>query len=263
MPTPHDSSAHGAPGPAAEAAVRSDAPDRAGLGALAQYRVEVARDRPRRLLLRGVRAAAPGLPLGLLLDWRLGLVAAAAVAAADWWRWWRRSEASAWRKGAAGERATARLLAPLASEGAVILHDRAIPTMRANIDHIVITPGGVWVVDSKRWHRRTRVHGLGARVWIGRRPAEAMLGGTAVTHGAVTGAVHTLTGGSVDVGAVVAVHGPRLPGAARPLVIHGVTMLRARQVRRWLRGRPVTLTPGEVEALGRALAACFPPYTSA
>jgi hypothetical protein len=31
------------------------------------------------------------------------------------------------------------------------LHDRRIPGTRANIDHLVVTPWGVWVVDAKRY----------------------------------------------------------------------------------------------------------------
>lgn len=31
-----------------------------------------------------------------------------------------------------------------------VLHDRAIPGSRVNIDHIAIAPSGVWVIDTKR-----------------------------------------------------------------------------------------------------------------
>lgn len=31
----------------------------------------------------------------------------------------------------------------------VVLHDRRIPGTRANIDHIAVTPSGVWVIDAK------------------------------------------------------------------------------------------------------------------
>jgi hypothetical protein len=48
----------------------------------------------------------------------------------------------AWRRGAEGERRTARLLGPLARQGWVALHDLAIPSSRANLDHLVIGPGG-------------------------------------------------------------------------------------------------------------------------
>jgi hypothetical protein len=40
----------------------------------------------------------------------------------------------AWRRGAAGERRTARLLAPLERQGWAVLHDLAIPGSAANID---------------------------------------------------------------------------------------------------------------------------------
>ena len=40
----------------------------------------------------------------------------------------------AWRRGAAGERRTARLLAPLERRGWAVLHDLAIPGTQANVD---------------------------------------------------------------------------------------------------------------------------------
>lgn len=56
----------------------------------------------------------------------------------------------AWERGAVGEELLAARLQEL-PETASVLHDRRIPGTRANIDHIVITPAGVWVIDSKRY----------------------------------------------------------------------------------------------------------------
>jgi hypothetical protein len=56
-----------------------------------------------------------------------------------------------------GERRTARLLGPLKRHGRAILHDLAVPGSRANIDHLVIGPGGVFVVDSKQYRGRLRL----------------------------------------------------------------------------------------------------------
>lgn len=68
------------------------------------------------------------------------------------------SHITAWAKGAEGERRTARDLEPLASEGFRILHDRRIPGARsANIDHVVIGPPGVYVVETKSAGGRLRV----------------------------------------------------------------------------------------------------------
>ena len=48
----------------------------------------------------------------------------------------------AWRRGAAGERRTARLLAPLERRGWAVLHDLAVPGSRANIDCDDVGRGG-------------------------------------------------------------------------------------------------------------------------
>ena len=57
----------------------------------------------------------------------------------------------AWSSGAAGEAAVGARLDGLASESIRVMHDRRIPLSKANIDHIVVTPGGVWVIDTKRY----------------------------------------------------------------------------------------------------------------
>jgi Nuclease-related domain len=81
--------------------------------------------------------------LGSLLAPRLGLVlgALAAVAAGVGLGFRPSPDAIAGRRGAAGERRTARLLGPLERHGWVVLHDLAVPGSRANLDHLVIGPG--------------------------------------------------------------------------------------------------------------------------
>jgi Nuclease-related domain len=57
-----------------------------------------------------------------------------------------------WRTGLEGERRTARALAPLRRRGFVLLHDlpdRAGGERTGNIDHVVISPAGVFLLDSK------------------------------------------------------------------------------------------------------------------
>jgi hypothetical protein len=79
---------------------------------------------------------AGGGVLGGLLAPRLGLmVAGLAVAAAGWGLRFRPSpDAVAWRRGAAGERRTARLLDPLERQGWAVLHDLAVHGSDANVD---------------------------------------------------------------------------------------------------------------------------------
>ena len=65
--------------------------------------------------------------------------------------------AALWEQGAAGEVAVATALAALPADW-VVLHDLAWPgRQRANLDHVVIGPGGVFVVDAKNWSGRIEV----------------------------------------------------------------------------------------------------------
>jgi hypothetical protein len=59
-----------------------------------------------------------------------------------------------WRTGYEGEQRTARVLAPLRRGGYVLLHDlpdRRVGTQdrKGNIDHVVVSTGGVFLLDSK------------------------------------------------------------------------------------------------------------------
>lgn len=59
-------------------------------------------------------------------------------------------DAANWAKGADGERRTAATLADLPPPF-VVLHDLHVPGSKANIDHLVIGPTGVFVIDSKAY----------------------------------------------------------------------------------------------------------------
>lgn len=60
----------------------------------------------------------------------------------------------AWAVGAQGEERLGRRLDTLGSPLVRVLHDRRIPGTRANIDHVVICPSGVFVIDAKRYKGR-------------------------------------------------------------------------------------------------------------
>jgi hypothetical protein len=82
-----------------------------------------------------------------------GPAAALAAAALGWrLRFHLSAEARAWWRGARGERRTARDLRKLVRAGWTVLHDLAIPGSRANGDHLLIGPPGVFLIDSKAWH---------------------------------------------------------------------------------------------------------------
>ena len=61
---------------------------------------------------------------------------------------------AAWNTGALGEERLGLKLNELASETVCLLHDRRIPGTKANIDHIAVTPTGIYVIDAKRYKGR-------------------------------------------------------------------------------------------------------------
>ena len=71
-------------------------------------------------------------------------------------------QAEAWEKGAIGEQAIGALLDKLSLELSFkVLHDRAIPGSRANIDHILISDRGIFVIDSKNYRGMVRINSEG------------------------------------------------------------------------------------------------------
>jgi hypothetical protein len=77
----------------------------------------------------------------------------------------------AWDIGARGEERMAQLLDELEGDGFIVLHDRHIRGRRENIDHIVIGPPGVVIVEVKNYTGRVRVRGRDLYVG-GRRKTE-------------------------------------------------------------------------------------------
>jgi Nuclease-related domain len=100
----------------------------------------------------GLRSQAllAGLAAGMVVGWRL--------------RFRVSGDTRAWRDGARGERATARLLRRLTRHGVAVFHDVAVAGTPANADHVVVGPAGVVLVDSKRYTGRVW-QGPDWRVW--------------------------------------------------------------------------------------------------
>ena len=72
-----------------------------------------------------------------------------------------------WDEGAVGERMVAEHLSLLVPHGWFLLHDVHWPGRpRANLDHVLVGPGGVVVVDAKNWTGEVRVSA--GVLWQGR-----------------------------------------------------------------------------------------------
>jgi hypothetical protein len=188
---------------------------------------------------------ASGGVLGSLLAPRLGLLLGGLAAVAAGWtlRFRPSPDAVAWRRGAAGERRTARLLGPLERRGWAVLHDLAVPGSRANMDHLVIGPGGVFVIDSKLYRGRFQLDSSG-RLWHGRYPLAPAL--RAVSFGADQ-AAQVMPDPGVVVLPIVAVHGAQVPWGK--IFIDGVPVVPARRLPSMLRALPAVLGPVRIADL--------------
>jgi hypothetical protein len=221
----------------------------AGASAQAQYRrlratewAAWTRGLPWRLATCLGAGLAAGL-LGSMLGLPPGSSGAAALLTAVGVGWRMRfrasAEARAWRRGAAGERRTARLLRRLERDGYTSLHDLAVPGSAANIDHLVIGPSGVFVVDSKQY--TGRVHqSLDGRAWHNHAPLDRQLevvGWEAATVARVLG---------IRVDPLVVVHGAEV--AYGGLIAQGVAVVPAARLRGALGADPV-LSAADVKVL--------------
>jgi hypothetical protein len=159
-----------------------------------------------------------------------------------------RRDPGRWRRGADGERATAVLLQRLPQRRWVVRHDLAVPGSRSNIDHLVIGPTGVWVVDSKAY--RGKVESSWRRVTAAGRPVDT---GPAAWEAEVVG--RRL---GVDARPVVVIHGDGgLPRRGRRCA--GVRVVPDRSLVRRIRRGQRRLSRRQVEELARRAGMLLPP----
>ena len=171
------------------------------------------------------RATLAGLVVAVLVGWRLRF---------------RPSEpARTWQRGAAGERQTARLLGRLGRDGYVVFHDLAMPDSPANLDHLVVGPSGVFIIDSKQWTGQVHQSADGL-LWHNHYRLDrtlATIRWQAETLGRLLG---------VPVAPLVCVHGAHIPHGG--LRAQGVAVVPAALLRSAL-GDDQVLSDAEVELL--------------
>jgi hypothetical protein len=152
-------------------------------------------------------------------------------------------EARNWQRGARGERRTARQLRRLARQGWVVFHDLAVPGSRANADHLIIGPAGVFLVDSKNWRGRLAFAPDGT-LWHGSFPLTATLATIGFEAAAISSALGVA---GVAVEPLMVVHGSTIPWGEQYL--GGIAILPARQLVATLLALPPQLSDQQVTCL--------------
>lgn len=173
-----------------------------------------------------------------------------------------RQSTRSWGQGASGEERVALVLDGLADVGVITLHDRRIPGTRSNIDHVAVTPWGVWVIDAKRYvdKRPSLVieggfFGLGgtSRLLVGGRRKDNLVDGV---HRQMACA-RDVVGDAAPVRGALAFVDAEWPLLGGDFSVRGVAVLwPKRLVTVMLQRSAPTVDVGEV---ARLLAAHFPP----
>lgn len=168
----------------------------------------------------------------------------------------------AWARGAVGEERLGALLDRLAGPSARVLHDRRIPRTRANIDHIVVCPSGVLVVDAKRYEGRPHLRVEGGilrdrteKLMVGSRDATKLVDGVLRQVALVRDALGDEVAGAVR-GFMCFVNAdwPLIGGS---FTTRSVSVLWPRKLAS-LASEPGPLSDSEVAAVTERLAIAFP-----
>jgi len=126
---------------------------------------------------------------------------------------------TAWKVGAEGEARVGEVLRDVA--GIEVLHDRRWPgTRSANIDHIVVAPSGVFVIDAKKYQGKLEIVDKGSwlrsdwRLYVNGRNQTKLVEGVAAQAEAVRGALDGVGAAPVSgvlcfIGADWGIFGPR------------------------------------------------------
>jgi hypothetical protein len=155
------------------------------------------------------------------------------------------------------------------SKGIEVLHDCAIPRSRANIDHLVIGPTGVWIVDAKCYVNKTvERRDVGGwrrtdhRLYVDRRDRTSMIEGVARQVATVRTVLEAGDWAGVPVRGALCFVEADLGWFAKPFSIDGVLVTWRRELLAPIvggRAVPRIVVPHDIEPLARHLAATFRP----
>lgn len=168
----------------------------------------------------------------------------------------------AWAIGAAGEERLAALLAQVS--GLKALHDRRVPGTRRNIDHIVIAPGGIFVVDAKHYQGSIEIRNRGwllrpdYRLYVGGRDCSRLAHDMAWQVEAVEGALRSAELDPMPaITPVLCFIDGTWPIFARPDAYAGVRLESDRSLKKLVM-RPGDLELDQIDQLTRVLASALP-----
>jgi hypothetical protein len=172
----------------------------------------------------------------------------------------------AWGIGAVGEEKLGAFLSTFDDDHSLfVLHDRRIPGSPANIDHVVITSGQVFVIDAKRYRgtvrkkQRGRLFSIDYRLYVGGRDRTKLVAGMAKQVAAVRSALGKamMQEFELRLTPVLCFVEATWPRFARPFQLGGVWVDGPKSLGKRI-DQPGHLEPEHVRALAKRVAAALP-----
>jgi hypothetical protein len=166
------------------------------------------------------------------------------------------SAVEAWQGRAVAQRKTERQLRALRKNGYVTLHARVVPrdeqgASDGQIDHVVVGPTGVYAIDSEKWDRRLPVRVLSHRkLFHGPFNKKERLDEARWEADQASKEISEELGFEVPVQPSLAIYGPSI--SWKVLRVRNVDVYAGGRAKNYLRKRPKTITPADVERISRA-----------
>ena len=171
----------------------------------------------------------------------------------------------AWETGSAGEERLGLFFEKQLPDSAIVLHDRRIPNSRANIDHIVVAPSGVWVIDAKADGGKVECRTIGS-IWNtqsslfvgGRDRTKLVLGMERQVEATRTALVADPLAADVSVRPVVCFIASEWGVFATPFELYGVAVIWPKKLAQRI-AAPGQLTQTAIGRLANRIAVALPP----
>ncbi len=161
-------------------------------------------------------------------------------------------------KGADGEERLGRQLTASLGDVAVVLHDRRVPLVRGNIDHLVVAPSGIWIVDAKNYAGKVEKRDLGGwrradlRLFVGNRDRTALVEGLGWQVAAVGAVVDRIGFGHVPIRPALCFTDAEWGLFSKPIHMDGAMVAWAKALVAAIRA-PGPLEPTTIDLLAREL----------
>ncbi|MGN6606505.1 MAG: nuclease-related domain-containing protein [Jatrophihabitans sp.] len=171
------------------------------------------------------------------------------------------AEADRWSAGADGEQRVAAVLDSLERATTRVLHDRLYKpgTSQANIDHLVVTPAGIHLIDAKNWVGTATVHdGSLWQHWTAADGSHSACRNDELDKvRAMAAHVQHIVGRPVT--PVLCLASPTQRDVPPNAFVRGVHLVPVDHLAAWLAARPAVLTQPDLATVAVRLSVDFPP----